>query len=274
MTTVQELLRLNHGGVSRSEARLLLAHRLGVRPEALIMHPEKTVENACVLAFCQDLEKAEAGYPIPYLTGLQAFWGRDFVVTPAVLIPRPDTETLVEAALHTIADKALTVLELGTGSGCIAVTLALEKPKTTVVATDISEEALTVARENARRLQADNLTFRAGEWFGAVEPGEKFDLIVSNPPYIAEGDRHLPALRWEPVTALTAGVDGLDDIRRIAAEALFHLRDNGVLAFEHGYDQGAAVRNILQQLGYRSIVTLRDLGDNDRVTQGFVPNIA
>ena len=166
------------------------------------------------------------------------------------------------------------MLELGTGSGCIAVTLALEKPKTTVVATDISEEALTVARENARRLQADNLTFRAGEWFGAVKPNEKFDLIVSNPPYIAEGDRHLPALRWEPVTALTAGVDGLDDIRHIAAEALFHLRDNGVLAFEHGYDQGAAVRNILLQLGYRSVVTLRDLGGNDRVTQGFAPNIA
>lgn len=271
MTTVADLLKMSHG-ISRSEARLLLAHRLNVRPEVLIMHPERVIENACVLAFCQDLDQAEAGYPIPYLTGTQAFWGRDFRVTPDVLIPRPDTETLVESVLHIIADKTLTVLELGTGSGCIAVTVALEKPRTTVIATDISAAALAVAQENARRLGAADVTFRQGEWFEAVTPDETFDLILSNPPYIAEGDRHLPALKWEPITALTAGFDGLDDIRRIAAEALFHLTENGILALEHGYDQGAAVRSILQQLGYRAVVTIKDLGGNDRVTQGFAPS--
>lgn len=270
MKTVRDLLALNRG-ISRSEARLLLAHCLGTVPETLIAHPEQEVNDTTAHAFEAMLAHAAEGCPIPYLVGKQAFWGRDFLVTPAVLIPRPDTETLVEAALHTITDKPLNVLELGTGSGCIAITLALEKPFAQVTATDISSEALEVACENARRFGVKNLTFRSGSWFDAVPNESLFDLIVSNPPYIAEGDPHLPALAWEPITALTSGPDGLDDIRRLASEALFHLTEDGVLALEHGFDQGQRVREILQQLGYRSVMTLQDLAGNHRVTQGFRP---
>ena len=270
MSTVRELLTTT-SGISRSEARILLAHFLKTRPESLIAHPEDAIASDVTAAFQEAARRAAEGFPIPYLTGVQAFWGRDFVVTPDVLIPRPDTETLVEAALHIIASQPLKVLELGTGSGCIAVSIALEKPRALVTATDISEAALSVARQNAERFAVKNLTFRQGEWLAAVDPDERFDLIVSNPPYIAEGDAHLPALRWEPITALTAGFDGLNDIRRIASEALFHLNENGVLAFEHGFDQGPAVRTVMQQLGYRAVVTLQDLAGNDRVTKGFAP---
>ncbi len=270
MSTVRELLT-TPGGISRSEARILLAHILKTRPESLIAHPDDAVSDEAAAAFRDAADRASAGYPIPYLTGTQAFWGRDFLVTPDVLIPRPDTETLVESALHIIASKPLKVLELGTGSGCIAISIAIEKPMASVTATDISEAALAVARKNAERFAVKNLTFQQGEWLSAVESDACFDLIVSNPPYIAEGDPHLPALRWEPITALTAGFDGLDDIRRIAAEALFHLNENGVLAFEHGFDQGPAVRTVMQQLGYRAVVTLQDLAGNDRVTKGFRP---
>lgn len=270
MATVRDLLTYQ-SGLSRSETRLLLAQTLSLRAEALIMHPEAEVADDKAAVFYEKVKMAAAGYPIPYITGKQAFWSRDFIVSPAVLIPRPDTETLVETALHTIADKPLKILELGTGSGCIAITLALEKPLTTVTATDISSEALAVAKLNAEQFSVKNITFKQGEWFDAVGSDECFDLIVSNPPYIAQGDVHLPALKWEPITALTSGIDGLNDIRRIASEAIFHLAENGILAFEHGYDQGKAARDILLQLGYRSVMTLQDLGGNDRVTKGFAP---
>ena len=158
-------------------------------------------------------------------------------------------------------------MELGTGSGCIAVTLALDNPLLTVTATDVSSQALTVARNNAQRLGA-RIAFREGSWFDAVAPEARFDIIASNPPYIADGDSHLPALSFEPTGALTSGPEGLDDIRVIADQARRHLTDGGLLAFEHGFDQGKAARKLLASLGYTAVVTVRDLGGNDRVTKG------
>ncbi len=265
--TIDALLKAAAGKVSRSEARLLLAHVLHKPVEYLIAHNADTVEAQACERYRAALDDAARGKPIPYILGRQAFWGRDFTVTPAVLIPRPDTETLVETVLNAAQGRAKTVLELGTGSGCIAVTLALENPLLTVTATDVSSQALTVARNNAQRLGA-RIAFREGSWFDAVAPEARFDIIASNPPYIADGDSHLPALSFEPTSALTSGPEGLDDIRVIADQARRHLTDGGLLAFEHGFDQGKAARKLLASLGYTAVVTVRDLGGNDRVTKG------
>ena len=265
--TIDALLRAAAGKVSRSEARLLLAHVLLKPVEYLIAHDADTLEPEVCERYRAVLDDAARGKPIPYILGRQAFWGRDFTVTPAVLIPRPDTETLVETVLNAAQGKAKSVLELGTGSGCIAATLALENPLLTVTATDVSHEALTVARSNAQRLGA-RIAFCEGSWFDAVAAHARFDIIVSNPPYIAEGDSHLPALSFEPAGALTSGPEGLDDIRIIADQARTHLTDGGLLAFEHGYDQGEAARKILTSLSYTHVTTVKDLGGNDRVTQG------
>ena len=268
MTTIDQLLLSAAGKIRRSEARLLLSSLLNKPVEYLIAHGSQAVAEGYALQFAAQLKEAQSGRPIPYITGVQAFWGRDFAVTPAVLIPRPDTETLVETVLLAAGGQKKSVLELGTGSGCIAVTLAKENPLLDVTATDISSEALSAARSNARRHGADNVRFACGSWFEALKDIARFDIIVSNPPYIAEGDSHLPALRYEPITALTSGPDGLDDIRHIAKEARSRLNPNGLLAFKHGFDQGKACRELLLLLGYRSVTTIQDLGGNDRVTMG------
>ena len=264
MTTVAQGLFQAIGRVSRSEARLLLATTIRKPKEFLIAHPEYSLTDEEVSLFDSYLQRAQAGEPIPYIVGTQEFWGRPFHVTPATLIPRPDTETLIEEALSFLKNlDTPRVLDLGTGSGCIAVTIALDCPKAQVWACDKSKDALSVAKCNAEVLGA-KVTFVESDWFSAFAD-EKFDLIVSNPPYIEENDEHLKALRFEPVSALTSGADGLNDIRTLAAQAPEYIRGHGGIIVEHGYNQGESVAAIFRTAGFASVRTVRDLGDNPRL---------
>ena len=208
-----------------------------------------------------------------YLTGAQGFWTLDLAVTPATLIPRPETELLVELALARIPrDAATRIADLGTGSGAIALAIAKERPRAAVVATDASGAALDVARANANRNGIANVEFRHGDWLAPLE-GEMFDLVASNPPYIAVGDPHLDAgdLRFEPPAALSSGTDGLDAIRRIVGDTPTHLHGDGWLLLEHGWDQGDAVRELLSAAGFVDVATERDLEGRDRVSLGRWP---
>lgn len=264
MTTVSDCLQQAAGRVARSDARILLAAVLKKPKEFLVAHPEGTLTNEEAALFEEYLERAQVNEPIPYITGLQEFWGRPFYVTPATLIPRPDTETLIEEALAALKKKPnARLLDLGTGSGCIAVTLALECPEAEVWACDKSSEALAVARLNAQKLSA-SVRFVESNWFSAFE-GETFDLIVSNPPYIEEGDEHLSALKYEPVSALASGSDGLDDIRILAQEASRHLRRDGEVIIEHGYNQADSASELFRAAGFASVRTVHDLGGNPRL---------
>lgn len=264
MTTVFEGLREAQGVLSRSEARILLAAALKKPKEFLISHPETLLSDEEKSRYDAFLERAFQGEPIPYILGMQEFWGRNFLVTPATLIPRPDTETLVEEALRFLKNKASPrVLDLGTGSGCIAVSLALDSPNAEVWACDKSAAALRVAEQNARVLQA-KVHFVESDWFDAFA-GETFDLIVSNPPYVEENDEHLQALSFEPVSALTSGPDGLDDIRILAKQAVRHLRPQGCMLVEHGYNQGDSAAEVFRAAGFADVSTLVDLADNPRV---------
>lgn len=250
----------------RPEARLLLAAVLGVPVEALVAHPERIVDDRASAGFAALARRRAQGEPIAYLLGAREFYGRRFAVSPAVLVPRPETELLVELALSQLAGlTAPRVLDLGTGSGCIAITLALECPSATVLAVDRSAEALAIAGDNARRLGA-SVGFVLGDWYDSV--AGRFDLIVANPPYVAIADPHLAELRHEPQPALVAGADGLADLRRIVAGAAAFLRPGGWLAVEHGHDQGFAVRELFSRTGFAAVRTHRDLAGNDRVCSG------
>ena len=254
---------LADSGLSRAEARLLLASVLAVPIESLIAHPEQTIEDEVAARFAHLAERRAQDEPIAYLVGAKEFFGRPFAVSPAVLIPRPETESLVQLALNRLLRlPAPTVLDLGTGSGCIAITLALECPAATVVAVDRSAEALAIAGANAQRLGA-NVDFAASDWYANVDG--VFDVIVANPPYVAAGDAHLPALRHEPQFALVAGADGLADLRRIIAGAPAYLRPGGWLAVEHGYEQAAAVRELFARSELGEIVSYRDSAGIERV---------
>jgi release factor glutamine methyltransferase len=211
-----------------------------------------------------------AGEPLAYLTGRREFWSLDLAVTPDVLIPRPETELLVELALQRIPRNVkVDIADLGTGSGAIALALAHERPLTRVLATDASAATLTVARDNAARLRNGNIEFAQGDWCAALG-NRKFDLIVSNPPYIADKDAHLQQgdLRFEPRAALASGADGLDAIRVIVHGAPAHLKPGAWLMFEHGHEQGLAVRDLLEKSGFVEVFTERDLEGRERVTGG------
>ncbi|MDO4250057.1 MAG: peptide chain release factor N(5)-glutamine methyltransferase [Moraxella sp.] len=211
-----------------------------------------------------------SGEPLAYLLGKQAFWGREFMVNPSTLIPRPDTEILVEAVLNIVAHTQLphpSILDLGTGSGCIAITLAKELPHAHVWATDTSQDALLVAKHNAATLGADNCHFVHSNWFSAMTG--RFDVIVSNPPYIAPNDTHLSSLSAEPISALVAEMDGLADIITLVTGAHAHLATGGVLALEHGHTQAQAVQALLTGAGFCDVRTLKDYGNNDRVSLGY-----
>ena len=213
-----------------------------------------------------------AGEPVAYLTGTREFYGREFMVTPAVLIPRPETELLVELALaHFAGQRGVRVLDMGTGSGALAVTLALEMDTPDVIALDRSREALWVAMANAAKLGA-SVSFVQSDWFGALGD-EQFGLIVANPPYIAAADPHLVEgdVRFEPASALVAGVDGLDDLRLIVAQAPDHLEAGGWLMLEHGYDQAEAVRDLLLTRGFEEVHSRTDLGGHQRISLGRLP---
>jgi release factor glutamine methyltransferase len=249
-----------------AEARALLAEVLGVRREWLIAHPDHAVEAAAAASFTELAARRRGGVPLAYLLARREFYGRAFRVTPAVLVPRPETELLVDLAVDALRSlEAPRVLDLGTGSGCIAITLALARPDAEVVAVDRSAAALAVAQDNAATLGAQ-AAFIESDWYGAVNG--RFDLIVANPPYIAAGDPHLAALAHEPQHALTDGGDGLACLRVIVREAPVHLRPRGVLMVEHGHDQGAAVRALLAAAGFAEVRTERDAAGNERVGSG------
>jgi len=254
----------------RAEAAILLAHALGKPRSWLLAHADDPADTAGAAAFAALVERRVAGEPVAYLTGHRGFWTLDLEVTPATLIPRPETELLVELALAKLPrEGAPRVADLGTGSGAIALAIARECPHTRVLATDASAAALAVARRNAEANRIRNVGFAQGDWFAALGD-ERFDLIVSNPPYIAADDPHLERgdLRFEPGSALASGSDGLDDIRRIVAGARSHLAGDGWLLFEHGWDQGTAVRGLLDAAGYRDVFTAQDLEQRDRVSGG------
>lgn len=254
---------------ARLEARVLLGHALGVTRAWLIAHEHDELPAAPLEKYQALLARRLFGEPVAYLLGEKEFFGRSFHVTPAVLVPRPETELLVELALARLpADKPARVLDLGTGSGCIAITLALERPDCGVIAVEQSAAALAVARQNAVHLGA-KLGFYPGSWYQALPAGtEKFDLVVSNPPYVAEGDPHLAALAHEPAGALASGADGLADIRRIVQGAPAWLKPGAWLLFEHGWNQGEACRDLLQQAGFCNVETRADLAGIGRVTLG------
>ena len=258
------------GGDARLAAELLLAHALGVTRARLYAWPEHEPDPAQRDAFERLVAARASGEPIAYLTGHREFWSLDLAVTPDVLIPRHETELLVELALERIPrERAMRVADLGTGSGAIALAIARERPLARVTATDASAPALDVARHNAERLGIGNVVFAAGDWFAAVG-GVHFDLIVSNPPYIAAGDAHLAEgdLRFEPKSALASGPDGLEAIRQIITGAPAHLADRGALLLEHGFDQSASVRALLEAAGFEGVASVRDAAGHERVTLG------
>lgn len=268
---IRTLLQEGTEQIGRFETTVLLAHALGVRREYLIAHDTDVPDDEAVARFRLYLLMRKTGTPVPYITGRQDFYGRFFEVNPSVLIPRPDTEVLIDTAL-TLTDRAPRILDLGTGSGCLAITLALELHPEITVATDLSEEALLTAQRNAETLGA-KINFRQGPWWDAVGEDEKFDLIVSNPPYIRADDEHLAQLTFEPRSALTDEGDGLSALAVIAFGAPAHLRSGGWLLLEHGYDQGEACRNLLTHAGFTAVRTVKDFGGNDRVTLGTVGHL-
>lgn len=264
------------GGVdARHEVELLLLHVLERPRSWLFAHATDPLAAADQAAFEALLARRVAGEPVAYLTGRRGFWTLDLEVDPATLIPRPETELLVELALERLPpDQALQLADLGTGSGAIALALASERPRAQVLATDASPGALAVAARNAARHELDNVRFAEGghDWYAPLQ-GVRFDLIASNPPYIASNDPHLEQgdLRFEPSTALASGMDGLDDIRRIVDGGQAHLRPGGWLLIEHGWDQGAAIRALFEATGFAEVQTVQDLEQRDRITLGRRP---
>ena len=270
--TVRELLaaatrRLDG---ARIDAELLLAHALGVSRVKLYAWPELEPEADAIERFERSVAARASGEPVAYLVGRREFWNLDLFVSPAVLIPRPETERLVELVLERIApERDARVADLGTGSGAIALAIASERPRARVLATDASAGALIVARANAERLGLGNITFAQGDWCDALGDA-RFDVIVSNPPYIAEDDPHLRAgdLPREPRTALASGVDGLDAIRQIVACARSHLEPGGWLLLEHGWDQASRARALLERAGFADVESACDDAGHERVALG------
>lgn len=256
----------------RLDAEALLAHTAGMTRSGLIAHGDRTLDPDVLARYRSLIARRTGGEPVAYLTGRREFWSLDLEVTPATLIPRPETELLVERALKRISpESASLIADLGAGSGAVALAIAHERPRARVIAIDRSAAGLTVARRNAMRLDIANVEFREGDWFAPLTD-LRFDLIVSNPPYVRVGDPHLREgdLRFEPAGALVAGRDGLEAICHIALHAPRHLRPGGGLILEHGHDQAASVQTILRDRGYRDIVSCRDLSGVERVTEGAI----
>lgn len=260
------------GPDARHEAEHLLLHVLKRDRAWLFAHGDDPLPEPVATAFDALLSRRAAGEPLAYLVGRRGFWTLDLQVSPATLIPRPETERLVELALERLPDdRRLRVADLGTGSGAIALALASERPLAQVVATDVSGDALRLAQANAEANGLANVVFRQGSWLAPLA-GERFELIASNPPYIADGDPHLSQgdLRFEPPAALSSGADGLDAIREIVTAAASHLLPGGWLLLEHGWDQGEAIRGLLHAAGFVDVATEADLEQRDRVTLGRI----
>jgi release factor glutamine methyltransferase len=281
MARIDATLRDARSDTEPGDAEALMAHVLDRSTGWLFAHGDETLAPGDAQAFAELLRRRRAGEPVAYLVGRRGFWRFDVQVSPATLIPRPETELLVELALERMpADRDLAVADLGTGSGVIALALALERPRARIVAVDASPQALDVARCNAQALAVTNVSFSEGDWFAPIVAAiavqiapERFDLIVSNPPYIAEDDPHLGRgdLRHEPRQALASGPQGLDAIRVIAGGAPRHLQPGGWLLVEHGWEQGAAVRDAFATAGLVEVRTVQDLERRDRVTLGRAP---
>lgn len=254
---------------ARREAQILFGHAMGVSRAWLSAHHDDAADPSVADTFRELVRRRRAGEPVAYLVGRREFYGLGFRITPDVLIPRADTETLVDAALEKLLKGAQPdVLDLGTGSGCVALTIAHERPEARVTAVDVSVAALIVARENAVSIGV-NAEFVQGAWFEELD-GRRFDLIVSNPPYVATGDPHLQQgdLRFEPATALASGEDGLADIRIIVADAPAYLREGGWLLFEHGYEQADVCRDLLLDAGFGEVISRADIAGLPRVAGG------
>lgn len=272
MATIQSLLEsaeLPDSPSARLDVELLLAEALGKPRSFLRTWPERELSNAQVQAFERMLARRREGEPIAYILGHQGFWSLQLEVAPHTLIPRPDTELLVETALQLLADEPLAALDLGCGTGAIALALACERPSWQLTGVDRVVEAVQLAERNRQRLQLDNVSFHQSSWFSTLGTA-RYKLIVSNPPYIAHDDRHLQQgdVRFEPLSALVAGRDGLDDIRRIISAAPAHLEARGWLLLEHGWDQAEAVRELLCEAGFAEVESRRDLGGHERITLG------
>lgn len=275
LATIEHLLKcadLPDSPTPRLDAEWLLAAALDKPASYLRTWPEREVPAETAERFAAWLARRRAGEPVALILGRQGFWSLELEVAPDTLIPRPDTELLVETALELLPATAAGVLDLGTGSGAIALALASERPAWQVTGADRIEAAVQLAERNRQRLGLANASFRKSDWFDAFA-GRRFQLVVSNPPYIAAADPHLAQgdVRFEPASALVAGADGLDDLRRIIAAAPAHLAPGGWLALEHGYDQGEAVRGLLRQAGFADVQTRRDLGGQERVSYGRYP---
>jgi len=272
MLTLKAALEEATAAIGKVDAQAIFTHLLGVNRAYLAANPMRVLTETEDARIDTLVARRSMGHPVAYLLGRREFYSREFSVGPDVLIPRPETETLVEQALLRVGSHGR-CLDLGTGSGAIAITLACERPGLTVTATDTSAAALAVARSNAAALGcAGRIDFRQGEWYAPVA-GERFDLVVANPPYVAAGDVHLAQgdLRFEPAGALTDGsADGLDSIRAIVAGAPSHLEGGAWLLFEHGHDQADAARALLAAAGFAQIVSIRDLGGVPRVAGGKI----
>jgi len=275
MTIIASLLRnaqLPDSPSERLDAELLLAAAIGKSRSYLHTWPERIVSSEDAQTYAGYLQRRRAGEPVAYILGQQGFWKLDLEVAPHTLIPRPDTELLVETALELQPASPAQVLDLGTGTGAIALALASDCPAWQVTAVDRVEEAVALAERNRQRLGLGNVQVLASYWFGSLA-GQRFDLILSNPPYIRAEDPHLVEgdVRFEPSSALVAGTDGLDDLRVIVAQAPGHLLPGGWLLLEHGYDQAADVRALLSAQGFTDVASRKDLGGHERISLGRLP---
>lgn len=252
---------------AKLDAQVLLLHVLQKPRSYLFAWSDSLLTADQQSQFLQLCQQRQAGQPVAHLTGEKEFWSLPLAVNNSTLIPRPDTETLVESALNLHLPEHCRVLDLGTGTGAIALALASEHPHWQITAVDKSAQAVALATKNQQQLGFTNVHIEQSDWFSALT-GQEFDLIVSNPPYIDSLDIHLNQgdVKFEPKSALVAADNGMADINHIATKARDFLRLNGVLMFEHGYQQGEAVQNLLEQLGYQQICTIKDLAKNDRVT--------
>ncbi len=275
MPSIQTLLdgaTLPDSPTARLDAELLLAHVLGKSRSYLRTWPEQAVIDEQAQRFAALIERRRSGEPVAYILGRQGFWSLDLEVAPHTLIPRADTELLVETALELLPAGPARVLDLGTGTGAIALALASERPGWTLVGVDRVPEAVALAERNRVRLKRGNARFCKSHWFSALA-GERFRMILANPPYIAADDRHLGEgdVRFEPASALVAGADGLDDIRAIIEQAPAYLEAGGWLLLEHGFDQAAAVRDLFAARGFIKVESRRDLGGHERISLGSFP---
>lgn len=275
MPTIESLLHsvdLPDSPSARLDAEWLLAAALGKSTSYLRTWPEREVPADLAERFAADLARRRRGEPVAYILGRQGFWSLELEVAAETLIPRPDTELLVETALQLLPATPARVLDLGTGTGAIALALAAERPQWQVSGVDRIKAAVRLAERNRLRLGLHNAAFTLSDWFAGLN-GERFQMIVSNPPYIPASDPHLLQgdVRFEPQSALIAGADGLDDIRTIIAQAAAHLQSGGWLLLEHGYDQAEAVRMLLLSHGFEDVQSRLDLGGHERISLGRLP---